>query len=158
MRVGLGSDMHQLVFGRDCILGGVKLDYGKGPRAHSDGDVLIHAVIDAVLGAAALGDIGHHFPDTDPDLEGANSVDLLERTAKILANSGYAVTNIDATVLLEQPKLGDLKQKMATTIAAALGIPAYRVNVKAKTNEGLGEIGRSEAVAANAIAMVEETA
>ena len=156
MRTGIGFDIHPLVFGRECVLGGVKLDYGKGPKGHSDGDALIHAVIDAALGAAALGDIGHHFPDDDPAYEGVDSMLLLERTGKILANAGYRVTSVDATLMLEHPKVGGDKRKMAANIAKALGVPPYRVNVKAKTYEGIGEIGRSEAVAAQAVATVEE--
>ena len=156
MRAGIGFDIHPLVFGRDCILGCVKLEFGKGPKGHSDGDALSHAVIDAVLGAAALGDIGHHFPDDDPAYQDISSAILLERTAKILKNAGYNISSIDATLILEQPKVGPVKREMAAAVAKALGIPSYRVNVKAKTHEGLGEIGRSEAVAAQAVAMVEE--
>jgi len=156
MRIGIGFDIHPLVYGRDCVLGGVTLEYGKGPRGHSDGDALCHAVIDAALGAAALGDIGHHFPDSDPAYENIRSIELLEKTAKILGNAGYRVVNIDATLMLEQPNVGGEKRTMAATMAKALGVPAYQVNVKAKSYNGIGEIGRSEAVAAQAIAVVEE--
>jgi len=156
MRIGIGYDIHPLVYGRECVLGGVALEYAKGPRGHSDGDALCHAVIDAALGAAALGDIGHHFPDDDPSYENISSIVLLEKTAKILNNAGYRVVNIDTTLMLEQPKVGGDKRKMAAVMAKALGLPAYQVNVKAKTCNGLGEVGRSEAVAAQAIAVVEE--
>jgi len=156
MRVGMGFDVHPLVYGVPCVIGGVTLNFAKGPRGHSDGDALCHAIIDAVLGAASLGDIGHHFPDTDPAFKGISSVELLERTAKMLKNAGYRVENVDATVIMEQPKLGDDKRRMAAIIGKALGIPSYRVNVKGKTHAGIGELGRGEAVAAQAVASVVE--
>ena len=156
MRVGLGQDVHRLAEGRRLVVGGVVLDERRGAVAHSDGDALLHAVIDALLGAAGLGDIGDQFPDADPQYAGIDSRELLRRAAALVAGRGFRVVNIDATVTLEKPRLGPLKQQMREVIAADLGLPADAVNVKAKTAEGLGELGRGEAVAAQAVALIEK--
>ncbi|MCZ7645790.1 MAG: 2-C-methyl-D-erythritol 2,4-cyclodiphosphate synthase [Planctomycetota bacterium] len=155
-RMGLGTDRHRLVFGKKLILGGVKIDSPKGAVGHSDADTLTHAVIDAILGAAGMGDIGHHFPDTDPQWEGADSIELLKKCVEILQHAGYRAVNIDAVVQLEQPKLGRFKQEMAGNIAAALKLPRHMVNVKAKTGEGVGLVGTGEVVEAQAVACVEK--
>lgn len=154
-RVGIGTDRHRLVFGRKLIIGGVHVEYAKGGHGHSDADVLTHAVIDALLGAAGLGDIGHHFPDTDPKWKDANSMELLANTVGILRRAGFETVNIDASVHLEQPKLGALKLQMAKGLADTLKIPRNSVNVKAKTGEGCDSVGKSEAIEATAIAMVQ---
>jgi len=156
MRIGQGYDCHRLAFNKPLFLGGVKVDFAKGGVGHSDADTLAHAVMDAVLGAAGLGDIGMRFPDTDPKYKGANSMELMKQVNGLLKGSGYKVANVDATVVLEQPKLGRLKAEMAAAIAAALEIPAYLVNVKAKTAEGFGPVGSGDAVEAQAVAMIEE--
>ena len=156
MRVGIGRDSHKLVEGRRLVVGGVEIESDAGAVAHSDGDVLLHAVIDAMLGAAALGDIGDHFPDTDPEYKNADSRGLLRKANALLAANGLRVGNVDATVLLERPKLGALKGQMCENIAADLGLEPDAVNVKAKSAEGLGEIGRGEAVAAEAVVVVEQ--
>lgn len=156
MRVGIGRDIHRLAAGHRLVVGGVTLDSPVGAVAHSDGDVLLHAIIDAMLGAAGLGDIGDHFSDTDPRHKGANSRGLLRQAAALIGKQGFRVTQIDATVMLERPKLGPAKRTMCETIAAELGLAPEQVNVKAKTNEGLGEIGRGEAIGAEAVAIVVE--
>ena len=156
MRIGQGYDSHRLAFGKPLILGGVKVDFAKGSVGHSDGDVLVHAVIDALLGAAGLGDIGMRFPDTDPQYKGADSIQFLKKIGDMLKEAGYKVANVDATVILEQPKLGRLKAEMAARIAGALGIQTYLVNVKAKTAEGLGAAGSGDAIEAHAVALIEE--
>jgi len=155
--VGIGRDTHRLADGRRLVLGGVPVDSPKGPDAHSDGDVLLHAIIDAMLGAAGLGDIGDHFPDADPAYRDADSRELLRRANALLAERGRRVVHVDATVYLERPKLGPLKPRMRETIAGDLGLAPDGVNVKAKTAEGLGAVGRGEAVAAEAVATVEAT-
>ena len=157
VRYGLGYDIHALAPGRKLVLGGIEVKSPAGPRAHSDGDALCHAVMDALLGAAALGDIGTHFPDTDAKWRGARSLGLLAQVRGKLAAAGFAPSNVDATVMLERPKLGALKAKMAANLAGALGLPTSAVSVKAGTNEGLGEIGRGQAVAAQAIATVRSS-
>lgn len=157
MRAGIGYDIHALAFGRKLVLGGVEIEFAKGARGHSDADVLVHAVMDALLGAAGLGDIGHHFPDTDPRYEGASSIGLLEKVREKLETLGARVVNVDATVILEKPVVSPFKGRMSANIARALKVPAYQVNVKAKTSEGLGEIGSGDAVAAQAIALIEGT-
>jgi 2-C-methyl-D-erythritol 2,4-cyclodiphosphate synthase len=157
IRVGIGTDRHRLVFGKKLILGGVKVDSPKGAFGHSDADALTHAVIDALLGAAGLGDIGHHFPDNDPKWKDADSIKLLEKTLEILAGAGYVAVNVDASVHLEAPKLGRLKQEMSGIIADTLKIPRHHVNIKAKTGEGMDAVGKGDAVEAVAIAMVEST-
>jgi len=155
--VGIGTDRHRLVEGRPLILGGVKVESPKGAQGHSDADALAHAVTDAVLGAAALGDIGQHFPDNDPKWKGADSLELLRKTMVILKNAGYEAVNVDASVHLEKPKLGKLKQEMCAKLAEALGLPRERVNIKAKTGEGLDAVGEGNAVEATAIAQVRYT-
>lgn len=154
MRVGIGQDMHKLAEGGRLVIGGVEIDSPRGAVAHSDGDVLIHAVIDAMLGAAALGDIGDHFPDSDPAHKGADSRELLKQANALVEEKGFRVRSVDATVVLESPKLGPLKRQMGENIAADIGLDAGRVNVKAKSAEGLGDIGRGEAVAAEAVVLV----
>ncbi|MCY3022171.1 MAG: 2-C-methyl-D-erythritol 2,4-cyclodiphosphate synthase [Planctomycetota bacterium] len=155
MRVGIGTDRHRLVFGRKLILGGVQVEFGKGAAGHSDADTLTHAVIDALLGAAGLGDIGHHFPDSDPNWKDADSIGLLAETLELLKGANYLPVNVDASIHLEQPKLGRLKQEMSGRIADALKIPRHCVNIKAKTGEGMDAVGKGEAVEAIAIALVE---
>ncbi len=154
VRFGTGYDVHALEPGRRLVLGGVEVESPVGARAHSDGDALCHAVMDALLGAAALGDIGRHFPDTDEKWRGARSLDMLAAVRGKLAAAGFAPANVDATVMLERPKLKGLKDEMARNLAGALGLAASAVSVKAGTNEGLGEIGAGQAVAAQAIASI----
>ena len=138
MRVGMGYDVHKLVEGRKLILGGVNVPYEKGLLGHSDADVLTHAIMDALLGAAALGDIGRHFPDTDDRYKGADSIELLRHVKKLLDEKMYIISNIDATVIAQRPKLKDFIPDMVTTIAEALGLSENQVNIKATTEEGLG--------------------
>lgn len=154
-RIGFGTDRHRLAFGKKLILGGVRLDFGKGAVGYSDGDALTHAVIDAVLGAAGLGDIGHHFPDRDPKWKDADSLSMLKNVVKIIRAAGYEVVNVDTVIHLEQPKLGETKVEMAACLAEALSLPRHMVNVKAKTGEGLGDVGRGEAVETFAVALVK---
>ena len=151
MRVGMGYDVHRLVEGRKLILGGVEIPYEKGLLGHSDADVLIHAIMDALLGAAALGDIGKHFPDTDPRYKGISSVELLKHVAKLLDENNYVIENIDATVIAQRPKLRPYMEEMTKNIAGALGIEENRVNLKATTEEGLGFTGTGEGMASQAI-------
>ena len=158
LRVGIGTDRHRLVFGKPLILGGVKVESPKGATGHSDADTLTHAVIDALLGAAGLGDIGHHFPDTDAMWKDADSIALLAKTLDILHSAGYEPVNIDASVHLEAPKLGRLKTEMCAKIADTLKMPRHFVNIKAKTGEGMDAVGRGEAVDAFAIAQVSSIA
>lgn len=155
MRIGCGYDVHRLIEGRRLILGGVEIPYEKGLLGHSDADVLLHAISDALLGAAALGDIGKHFPDSDPAYEGADSLELLRRIAGLLTEKGYEIVNVDATVLLERPKLRPYIDRMRERISAALGIPVSGVSVKASTEEGLGFTGREEGIAAQAVVLIE---
>jgi 2-C-methyl-D-erythritol 2,4-cyclodiphosphate synthase len=154
VRIGQGFDVHALVAGRKLIIGGVTIPFEKGLEGHSDADVLIHAVCDALLGAAGLGDIGRHFPDTDPKYKGADSRALLREVAKMLQEEEWAVANIDATLIAQAPKMAAHIPAMAANIASDLGISAGRVNVKAKTAERLGAIGRGEGIAAEAIALL----
>ena len=156
MRIGHGYDVHRLVEGRDLILGGVKIPYEKGLLGHSDADVLLHAVSDALLGAAALGDIGKHFPDTDPAYKGADSGKLLQIVGEKVAAAGYRVGNIDVTMIAQQPKLKDHIPQMVANIAACLQIPANAVNVKATTEEHLGFTGTGEGMACHAVCLLEE--
>lgn len=151
MRVGMGYDVHKLVTGRKLILGGVEIPHELGLLGHSDADVLLHAIMDALLGAAALGDIGKHFPDTDPAYEGASSIRLLSQVGSLIAEKGYIIENIDATVIAQRPKLRPHIERMEQNIAEALGIPADQVNVKATTEERLGFTGREEGISAQAI-------
>lgn len=155
MRIGQGFDVHALVTGRPLIIGGVTIPYDKGLAGHSDADVLLHAICDALLGAAALGDIGRHFPDTDPAYKGADSRVLLRRVGQFLEAAGFSVTNIDSTIIAQAPKMAPHIPAMVANIAADLGIAEDRVNVKAKTTEKLGFSGRGEGIAAEAIALVE---
>ena len=156
MRIGHGYDVHKLVEGRDLILGGVKIDYEKGLLGHSDADVLLHAVSDALLGAAGLGDIGKHFPDTDPQYKGADSLVLLQVVAQRVREAGYRVSNIDVTMIAQRPKLKDHIPQMVLNIAAAVGIEANRVNVKATTEEKMGFTGRGEGISAHAVVLLKE--
>jgi len=157
MRAGIGYDIHRFEEGRPLILGGVELAGEMGLRGHSDADVLLHAIIDAFLGACGLGDIGQHFPPQDPQWKGASSLDLLARALALVRDAGFEMGNVDATVIAERPRLAPHLPAMRERIAEALGIEAARVNVKATTNEGLGAIGRGEGIGAMAVAVVEET-
>ena len=156
-RVGQGYDVHRLVTDRRLILGGVDIPYEKGLLGHSDADVLAHAVMDALLGAAALGDIGKLFPDNDPEYEGADSLMLTRRVARVLEENGYAISNVDATIIAQSPKLAPYIDKMRENIAAALNIPLTDVSVKATTEERLGFTGRKEGIAAQAAALIYMT-
>lgn len=156
MRIGQGYDVHRLVGGRKLILGGVEIDYEKGLLGHSDADVLVHAVMDAILGAAALGDIGKLFPDTDPEYSGADSIMLLKEVVKRAAEAGYYVENIDATVIAQAPKLMPHIAGMRKNIAEAAGVDVGRISVKATTEEGLGFTGSGEGIAASAVALLGE--
>jgi 2-C-methyl-D-erythritol 2,4-cyclodiphosphate synthase len=154
-RAGIGYDSHRLVAGRRLVLGGVELAADRGLAGHSDADVLTHAVIDALLGAAALGDIGVHFPDDDERWRDADSIELLRSAAALVRDAGFEIVNIDATVVLEAPKLGPAREQMRTRLAEALGLAPGDVNVKATTGEGIGFVGRGEGVAAIASAMLD---
>ncbi|HWL29292.1 MAG TPA: 2-C-methyl-D-erythritol 2,4-cyclodiphosphate synthase [Burkholderiaceae bacterium] len=154
MRVGQGFDVHALVQGRPLIIGGVTIPHTHGLAGHSDADVLLHAVTDAVLGAAGLGDIGRHFPDTDPAFKGADSRVLLRAAMDKVRQAGWRVVNVDATVHAQVPKIGPHAEAMVINIAHDLGIATRMVNIKAKTNEGLGHLGRSEGIAANVVALL----
>jgi 2-C-methyl-D-erythritol 2,4-cyclodiphosphate synthase len=156
MRVGQGFDVHALVVGRRLVIGGVEIPFERGLAGHSDADVLLHAIIDALLGAAALGDIGQHFPDTDPRYHGADSRMLLRQTVRLLAGRGLSVVNVDATVITEAPRLARHIPAMVANIATDLGIGITAVNVKAKTCERLGFVGRGEGIVAEAIALVTD--
>ena len=156
MRIGHGYDVHRLVEGRDLILGGVKIDYEKGLLGHSDADVLLHAVSDALLGAAGLGDIGKHFPDTDPQYKGADSLMLLRVVAQRVKEAGYRVSNIDVTMIAQRPKLMHHIPQMVVNIAEAAGIDPSRVNVKATTEEKLGFTGTGEGMSCHAVCLLEE--
>ena len=156
MRIGHGYDVHRLVEGRDLILGGVKIDYEKGLLGHSDADVLLHAVSDALLGAAGLGDIGRHFPDTDPKYKGADSLELLREVYRKISEKGFRVGNIDVTMIAQRPKLKDFIPQMQENIAAAVGVTPDRVNVKATTEEKLGFTGTGEGMACHAVCLLEE--
>ena len=153
-RIGIGYDIHRLVEGRKLILGGVEIPFEKGLLGHSDSDVLSHAICDALLGAAALGDIGTHFPDTDPRWVGASSLDLLAQVVDLLTEQGFRVTNVDATVMAEQPALKPHVDSIRKRLASVLGVDADRVSVKAKTSEGLESVGRNEAMAAQAVVLI----
>ena len=156
MRIGHGYDVHKLVEGRDLILGGVKIDYEKGLLGHSDADVLLHAVSDALLGAAGLGDIGRHFPDTDPKYKGADSLGLLREVYRKISEKGFRVGNIDVTMIAQKPKLKDYIPQMQENIAAAVNVTPDRVNVKATTEEKLGFTGTGEGMACHAVCLLEE--
>lgn len=155
MRVGQGFDVHRLVAGRRLVVGGVEIAHDKGLLGHSDADVLLHAICDALLGAAALGDIGKHFPDTDPQYKGIDSRALLRHVAGLLAGRGRRVVNVDATIIAEAPRMAPHIPRMVQNIAADLGIESHYVNVKATTTEQLGFTGRGEGIAAQAVCLVE---
>ena len=156
MRIGHGYDVHRLTEGRELILGGVKIDYEKGLLGHSDADVLLHAVSDALLGAAGLGDIGRHFPDTDPKYKGADSLELLRQVAGKVAAAGYRVGNVDVTMIAQRPRLKDFIPQMEQNIASALDVEPGRINVKATTEERLGFTGSGEGMACHAVCILEE--
>jgi 2-C-methyl-D-erythritol 2,4-cyclodiphosphate synthase len=154
---GIGYDSHRLTAGRRLVIGGVHIPYERGPDGHSDGDVLAHAVIDALLGAAGLGDIGEHFPDTDERWRDADSIRLLENVVATVGSANLEIVNVDCTVVLEQPKLGAHRAKIRARLADALGLAPERVNVKATSGEGIGFVGRGEGVAALAVASLQRT-
>lgn len=154
MRIGTGYDVHRLTENRKCIIGGVEIPYEKGLLGHSDADVLLHAIMDALLGAAALGDIGRHFPDSDPAYKGISSVKLLEQVAALLSENLFFVENIDATIIAQAPKMRPHIDRMRENIAKALGIEVSQVNVKATTEEGLGFSGRGEGISAQAVCLL----
>ena len=156
MRIGTGYDVHRLTEGRKLILGGVEIPYTYGLLGHSDADVLVHAIMDALLGAAALGDIGQHFPDTDPEYKDCSSIGLLRCTCGLLKKAGYRIVNIDSTVIMEKPKLRPYHDAMVRNIAEALDLPEQRVSVKATTEEGLGFSGEGKGAAAQAVCLLEE--
>lgn len=156
MRIGHGYDVHKLVEGRDLILGGVKIPFELGLLGHSDADVLLHAVSDALLGAAGLRDIGYHFPDTDPKYKGADSLALLRIVGQKVTEAGYRVSNVDVTLIAQKPKVGQFVPQMAENIATALGLSVSRVNVKATTEEKLGFTGRLEGISCHAVCLLEE--
>ena len=156
IRIGEGSDVHPLSFGKPLVLGGVTIPDAKGAKGHSDADCLTHAVIDAILGASGMGDIGHHFPDDDDRYKNASSIKLLETVCEKITKLGFTVHNIDATVMLQAPKIEPYKRAMAQKIAEALKIQPFQVNIKAKTGEGLGPVGKLEAIEAHAVCLVEE--
>jgi 2-C-methyl-D-erythritol 2,4-cyclodiphosphate synthase len=157
MRIGVGYDVHRLVTGRPLVLGGITIPFEKGLEGHSDADVLVHAACDALLGAAGEGDIGRHFPDTDPRYKGIYSIRLLELTLTILRARGFSVVNLDAVVFAEAPKLQPYRDEMQATMARTMGIDPQRINVKATTTEGLGCIGRGDGIAAMCIVLLVET-
>lgn len=154
MRIGQGWDIHQMVEGRPLILGGLTIPFEKGPLGHSDGDVLIHAVIDAMLGALCLGDIGQHFPPADERYKGANSLDMLAQVKGLVAQEGYTIGNIDSTIILEKPKLAPHLESMRKILAQVLNCQLSQISIKAKTHEGLDELGKGNAVACQAIALL----
>ena len=155
MRIGMGYDVHKLTEGRDLILGGVNIPWEKGLLGHSDADVLIHAVMDALLGAAALGDIGKHFPDTDPAYKGISSVKLLVHVAELLKENGYTIGNIDATIIAQKPKMAPHIPQMRKNMAEAMGIPESSLNIKATTEEGLGFTGTMQGISSQAICCIQ---
>jgi 2-C-methyl-D-erythritol 2,4-cyclodiphosphate synthase len=154
-RAGIGYDLHRLAEGRKLILGGIEVPFHKGPMGHSDGDALAHAICDALLGAAGVGDIGTHFPDTEPKWKDVSSLRFLERARELLIERQFSIVHIDAVVILEKPKLGPYFPAMRKAVAKSLGISASAINLKAKTNEGVDAIGRGEAIAAHAIVTLE---
>jgi 2-C-methyl-D-erythritol 2,4-cyclodiphosphate synthase len=154
MRVGLGYDIHRLVPGRKLVLGGVTIPFDKGLIGHSDADVLVHAVCDALLGAANLGDIGVHFPDTDPTFKGISSIKLLAKTHRMVKNNGFKIINIDSVIFIETPKISPFRDEMRKNIALAIEIDPDCINVKATTTEGLGIIGKGEGIGAMCVALI----
>ena len=157
IRTGIGIDSHRFEAGRPLILGGVDIPHEQGLAGHSDADVLTHAVIDALLGAAGLGDIGQHFPDTDERFKGADSLELLRTVMVFLEQNGFRILHVDTTVMMERPKLSPYRDSIRTTLSSALGLPLGHVNIKATTGEGMGFVGRGEGVAAMAVATLERT-
>jgi len=157
VRCGIGYDLHRLEAGRKLIVGGIEVPFDKGPVGHSDGDVLAHALCDALFGAAGLGDIGTHFPDTDPRWKGANSLIFLDHAKKLLAEKHFLIEHVDAVVITEKPKLGPHFPKMREALAQALGVAPEKIHLKAKTNEGVDAIGRGEAIAAHVVATIVGT-
>jgi len=155
MSTGIGYDCHRFVAGRPLVLGGVTVEHDRGLDGHSDADVLTHAIIDAMLGACALGDIGEHFPDTDPRYQGADSIELLRAAAALLNGAGFAVSHVDATVMIERPRLAPVRDAMRARLAEALGLGVEHVSVKATRGEGMGFVGHGEGAAALAVATVE---
>jgi 2-C-methyl-D-erythritol 2,4-cyclodiphosphate synthase len=155
IRIGFGYDAHRLVVGRDLILGGINIPYDRGLQGHSDADVLIHAACDALLGAAGLGDLGRHFPDTDPELEGLSSVLILKKVVSMVRHEGFELQNLDTTVVAETPKLAPYIEEMIATIADALEVSPGQISVKATTTEGMGFTGRGEGMAAYAVAALK---
>ena len=156
MRIGIGYDIHQLKRGRRLVLGGVTIPFEKGLLGHSDADVLVHALCDALLGAAGLGDIGLHFPDTDPEFKDIHSIRLLAKTYEMISSKGFAISNVDSTLFAEAPKLFPYREAMQKNIAEAIQIEPNRVNVKATTSEGLGMIGKGEGIAAMCIVLISK--
>jgi len=154
MRIGQGFDVHALAAGRKLVIGGVEIPFERGLEGHSDADVLLHAICDALIGAAGLGDIGTHFPDTDPKYKGVDSRELLRAVARLIADSGFEVENVDSTIIAQAPKMAPYVKRMRENIAADLSLAVERVNVKAKTAERLGALGRGEGIAAEAIALL----
>lgn len=155
MRIGSGYDVHKLVEGRDLIMGGVKIEYEKGLLGHSDADVLIHAIMDAIIGAMGLGDIGLHFPDTSNEFKGISSIILLERVRDLMKDNGYSLVNLDATIIAQAPKMRPHIDQMRQNIANALSVDVSLINVKATTEEHLGFTGRGEGIAAEAVCLVD---
>lgn len=156
MRIGFGYDVHTFVTGRPLMLGGVLVPHTHGLLGHSDADVLLHAIADALLGAAALGDIGRHFPDSDPAYKGISSLVILEKTVQLVQEKGFDISNVDTTLVLQKPRLASFIPQMVQEIARCMGLPGSRVNVKATTTEGLGFAGREEGVAAYAVVLLED--
>ncbi len=156
MRIGIGYDVHELVFDRKLVLGGVTIPFEKGLLAHSDGDVLVHSICDALLGAAGLGDIGEHFPDSALTYKNIYSMELLSRTKDMITAKGYYVVNVDSVIIAQAPKLAAYRQSMQNNIAHVLHIPPSDVNIKATTTEGLGIFGRGEAIGAKTVALIEK--
>ena len=155
MRIGMGYDVHKLVENRKLILGGVEIEYEKGLLGHSDADVVVHAIMDALLGAAALGDIGKHFPDTDPKYKGISSIELLKHVGKLLKENGYVIGNIDSTIICQRPKLAPYREEMVQNVAKALEIETNQVCIKATTEEGLGFTGEGKGISSQAIALLQ---
>ena len=156
VRIGIGYDIHRLVEERPLFLGGVDIPYVKGLIGYSDGDVLLHAIADALLGALSLGDIGEHFPNTDPDYKDIQSKEILKKVAEMAASKNYVVNNVDTVIIAEEPKIYPFKDKMVEVIAEILGVDKSRINIKATTNEGVGSIGKGDAIAAYAVATLEK--
>ncbi|MCI8792851.1 MAG: 2-C-methyl-D-erythritol 2,4-cyclodiphosphate synthase [Eubacterium sp.] len=156
MRIGMGYDVHRLVPERELILGGVRIEYERGLLGHSDADVLLHAIMDAILGAAALGDIGKHFPDTEPAYKGVSSVYLLEQVRELVRREGFCIENVDATIIAQSPRMRPYIDEMRRNIAEALGVELPRISVKATTEEGLGFTGMGEGISAQAVCLLSE--